>query len=235
MILHGATGSILLSIQLLGALYQYTDDHGTNQVVSDQALIPARFLQGAKRLDDDGAVLGDLSAPAPPRQDDRRALEQLKKNSAEPGIPQKNADQLLDELLDEETAGSAKRAITAVREADARAPSTWVTLAVALVLLVIGLRMLTGILRLAAIMAAIFAGALYVGDQFGDTPVGSTVKKTTDSLVNPIKKMQQQTGSSIAEPLKAPYEAIGKVKRAVESHQRAAEERNEILDKLSGD
>ena len=106
-------------------------------------------------------------------------------------------------------------------------------LAVALVLGVIALRMLQGILRITALLCAIIALMMFVGEEFGETPIGSKVKVATDRIVSPIKKASQAAGDKVGSPLKAPYEAINKVRNALDTHKEASEERNAILEQLS--
>jgi hypothetical protein len=226
--------SIILSLQyqVVASLYQYTDDQGTQHVVTDAETIPPRYQKGVQILDDEGQVLGILRREAVAGHDDSSQLEALKRRGR--GREKNNQNGRSAALIEAESADSDLS--TGSRPAPGKAPEgspAWAFLAIALVIGVMALRMLTGILRIAAFACALLSMLVFIGEQFGDTPVGAKVKGMTETLVKPLKRVKEAAGEKLAKPLKAPFEVIDKVKGAIDQHEQAAEERNAILEKLS--
>jgi hypothetical protein len=235
----------MLNLQVFGALFQYTDQAGTQHIVSDADQIPPRYRKSVQVLDDEGQILGKLQKQPQNSPDDRARLEALKnRGRGQKKVDDATARRLLEQLLEpeEEEEGikeSAKKSAPKASQNREPLPNVpegspgWMLLAVALVLGVIALRMLQGILRITALMCALIALMMFVGEEFGETPLGSKVKVATERIVAPLKKASQAAGDKVGSPLKAPYEAINKVRNALDTHKEASEERNAILDQLS--
>ena len=239
------------SFQLLGALFQYTDNQGNQHIVSDAELVPPRFRRNVQILDDDGQVLGELEENTGSGAQDRQRLEELKaRGRGQKKSKKKSSQRLLEELLAEEEDDEAgldatgKRSNRKPASPSSRptpdqpfAPPTgspgWMLLAIGIIFIVFALRVLQGFLKILAFACGVMALLMFVSEEYGDTPVGAKVKVATEGLVKPIKQVQKAAGDNVASPLKAPYEVIQKVRGAVEGHKEAAEERNAILDQLT--
>ena len=238
-------------LQVLGALFQYTDNQGNQHVVSDKDLVPPRYRRNIQILDDEGQILGELEQNTNANAGDSEHLERLKaRGRGQKNTKKKSNQRLLEELLYDESAeehdlsGVAKRQSatpkTPASDSQTSQPFTpptgspgWMLLAIGIIFIGFALRLLHGFLKVLAFACGIMAILLFVSEEYGDTAVGSKVKIATDGLVKPIKKVQEAAGDKVSSPLKAPYEVIQKVRGAVEGHKDAAEERNAILEKLS--
>ena len=223
-----ATLLLSLQYQVFASLYQYTDDQGTQHVVVDAETIPPRYRKGVQILDDEGQVLGILRRQAVTGHDDSADLKALKERGRgrEKNLPKAQKEPTIDD------SGPSAAAQKAPSSGPKGSPA-WAFLAIALVIGVLALRVLTGILRITALACALLSLIVFIGEQFGDTPGGAKVKGMTENLVKPIKKVKEAAGEKLAKPLKAPFEVIDKVKGALDQHEQAAEERNAILEKLS--
>ena len=243
--------SISLQLQVVGALFQYTDNQGNQHVVSDKDLVPPRYRRNVQILDDEGQVLGELEQNKNTNAQDSDHLERLKaRGRGQKKSKKKSNQRLLEELLYDENAeesdlkGIGKRKSAApkrpAREGQTTQPFTppegspgWMLLAIGIIFIIFALRILQGFLKVLAFACGVMALLMFVSEEYGDTPVGAKVKIATEGLVKPIKKVKEAAGDKVASPLKAPYEVIEKVRGAVEGHKDAAEERNAILEKLS--
>lgn len=243
--------SISLQLQVVGALFQYTDNQGNQHVVSDKELVPPRYRRHVQILDDEGQVLGELERDGAQNALDSDHLDRLKaRGRGQKKSKKKSNQRLLEELLHDENAeesdltgiGKGKRSAQKPTLTDAVndepfTPPTgspgWMLLAIGIIFIVFALRLLQGFLKILAFACGVMALLMFVSEEYGDTAVGSKVKIATEGLVKPLKKVKEATGDKVASPLKAPYEVIQKVRGAVEGHKEAAEERNAILEKLS--
>ena len=238
-------------LQLVGALFQYSDAQGNQHIVSDADLVPPRFRRNVQILDDEGQVLGDLDQNSGAKAQAAGDLERLKQRGrGQKNSKKKSSQRLLEELLYDESADeddlgaadSGAKPSTKKSNSDKKrvqpfkAPEgspAWVLLAVGLVFIIMALRVLQGFLKVLAFACGVMALLMFVSDEYGDTAVGSKVKVATEGIVKPLKKVQEAAGDKVSGPLKAPYEIIDKVRGAVDGHAEAAEERNAILEKLS--
>ena len=93
----------MLNLQMLGALFQYTDQAGTQHIVSDADQIPPRYRKSVQVLDDEGQILGKLEKKAQNNPDDRAHLEALKnRGRGQKKVDDATARRLLEELLEPE-------------------------------------------------------------------------------------------------------------------------------------
>lgn len=243
--------SFSAQLQLVGALFQYSDAQGNQHIVSDADLVPPRFRRNVQILDDEGQVLGDLDQNNGVKGQGGTDLERLKQRGrGQKNSNKKSSQRLLEELLYDEEAeedglgaidSDAKRSKKKANSGKERvrpfkAPEgspAWMLLAVGMVFIIMALRVLQGFLKVLAFACGVMALLMFVSEEYGDTAVGSKVKVATEGIVKPLKKVQEAAGDKVSGPLKAPYEIIDKVRGAVDGHAEAAEERNAILEKLS--
>ena len=97
--------AISLQLQVVGALFQYTDNQGNQHVVSDKDLVPPRYLRNVQILDDEGQVLGELDQNTNANALDNDHLERLKaRGRGQKNSKKKSNQRLLEELLYDENA-----------------------------------------------------------------------------------------------------------------------------------
>jgi hypothetical protein len=209
----------LLPNTATAVVYQYTDDSGTHQLVTDPSHVPPRFQNDMVILDDDQTEREYRAVDAPTID---RTLGNLAADGSKIGTTVERTDQIA----------------RALQDIELDPPSTWndyAMLAGGLILLIFALRMFHGILRLAALVCGLSAIGMFIVDQFPETGVAKGLSAVGKTVAAPIAAVHSKVAEKVGKTATAPMEAVKRVKGAVDRSNENAEERIRILEQLGAD
>jgi hypothetical protein len=207
----------VLSASAQAAIYQYTDEAGTRQLVTNPDHVPPRYKADMIMLEDDQSQREFRPGNAPTingNDYDRPAVS--------PSLNSDNAGQMAD-------------ALQAIK---LEAPSTWndyAMLAGGLILLLFAVRMFHGFLRLAVMVCGLAAIGMFIADQFPETQVAKGLRAVGTTVAEPIKTVHAKVAKKVGATATAPMQAVQRVKGAIDNSNDKATERLKILETLGAD
>jgi len=211
-----------LTIGVLGgsaqaAVYQYTDDSGTRQLVTNPDHVPPRFKADMILL-----------------EDDQSQREYRPRNA--PIIDGAKYDRpTIDSSL---SSDDARQMVDALQAIELEAPSTWsdyAMLAGGLILLLFAVRMFHGFLRLAVMLCGLAAIGMFIVDQFPETGVAKGLSAVGATVAEPIKTVHAKVAKKVGATATAPLQAVQRVKGAINESNEKAIERLKVLEQLGAD